>query len=241
MPGRVILGGGKKLLDPAARSIRRRFTEGVRPGGCVRVSLDLGVVAVYRSGGLGTYSVGLFRETFVRFIPRPEPGEYAPYTVEYFQLVPGDDVLQHMSACLKTTIDLFESLPEEILSVSHESGEWTVKEILQHIIDDERIYAYRVLRFARNDLTELPGFDPDMVTAHSGANDRSVSSLLDEYRTVRESTLSLFEGFPEAALTRIGTANGNPMSVRAGALHIAGHELHHLESIQLNYRRTQGI
>jgi uncharacterized damage-inducible protein DinB len=171
----------------------------------------------------------------MRFIPRPEPGEYAPYTVEYFQLVPDDDVLEHMSSCLQTTIEFFESLPEEILSIPHEPGEWTVKEILQHIADDERIYAYRVLRFARNDPTELPGFDPDVVAAHSGANDRSLASLLDEYVTVRESTLSLFEGFPEAALMRIGTANGNPMSVRAGALHIAGHELHHLDSIKVNY------
>lgn len=140
-----------------------------------------------------------------------------------------------MASCLQTTIAFFESLPEEILSIPHELGEWTVKEILQHITDDERIYAYRVLRFARNELTELAGFDPDVVAAHSGANDRSLSSLLAEYRTVRESTLSLFEGLPEAALTRIGTANGNPMSVRAGALHIAGHELHHLASIETNY------
>jgi uncharacterized damage-inducible protein DinB len=171
----------------------------------------------------------------LRFITIPEPGEYAPYTVEYFQLVPDDDILEHMSSCLQTTIEFFESLPEEILSIPHKPGEWTVKEILQHITDDERIYAYRVLRFARNDLTELPGFDPDMVAAHSGANDRSLASLLDEYTTVRKSTLSLFEGLPEAALMRIGTANGNPMSVRAGALHIAGHELHHLDSVKVNY------
>ena len=173
----------------------------------------------------------------MRFISRPEPGEYAPYTVEYFQLVPGDDVLQHMASCLRTTTDLFESMPEEILSIPHESGEWTVKEVLQHITDDERIYAYRVLRFARNDLMELPGFDPDVFASYSRANDRSLSSLLEEYRTVRVSTLSLFEGLPDVALTRIGTANGNPMSVRAGALHIAGHEQHHLDSIKKELRR----
>ena len=176
----------------------------------------------------------------MRFISRPEPGEYAPYTVEYFDLVPGDDVLAHMSTCLASTVAFFRSMPEEVLAVPHRSGEWTVKEILQHITDDERIYAYRVLRFARNDPVELPGFDPDVVAAHSGANDRSLDSLLDEYVTVRESTLSLFEGFPEEALTRIGIANGNPMSVRAGALHIAGHELHHLDSITVNYGAATG-
>ena len=171
----------------------------------------------------------------MRFISRPEPGEFAPYTVEYFQLVPGDDVLLHMASCLQTTVDFLESLPEGILSIPHEPGEWTVKEILQHITDDERIYAYRVLRFARNDLTELPSFDQEVVAAHSGANHRSLASLINEYVTVRASTLSLFEGLPEAALTRIGTANGSPMSVRAGAFHIAGHEFHHLDSIEVNY------
>ena len=176
----------------------------------------------------------------MRFIPRPEPGEYARYTVEYFRLVLGDDVLQHMSDCLQATSVFFESLPEEVLSVPRAPGELTVKEILQHITDDERIYAYRVLRFARNDLTDLPGFDPDVVAAHSGVSGRSLSSLLDEYNTVRASTLSLFEGLPEAALTRIGTANGNPVSPRAGAFHIAGHELHHLDSIRENYGEEFG-
>lgn len=178
----------------------------------------------------------------MRFVARPEPGEYAPYTVEYFRLVPGDDTLKHMTNCLQTTIAFFESLPDEMsLSEPHEPGEWSVKEILQHITDDERIYAYRVLRFARNDRTELPGFDPDIVAAHSGANGRSLSSLLDEFATVRTATLSLFEGLPEVALARIGTANGNPMSARAGALHIAGHELHHLDSIRENYGQEFGL
>ena len=171
----------------------------------------------------------------MRLIPRPEPGEYAPYTVEYFDLVPGDDLLAHMSSCLTSTVEFFEALPEEMLAERHLPGEWTVKEILQHITDDERIYAYRTLRFARNDPTELPSFDQEVVAAHSEANARSLASLLDEFVTVRKSTLSLFEGLPEAALVRVGTANGNPMSVRAAAFHIAGHELHHLESIRTNY------
>lgn len=170
----------------------------------------------------------------MRYIPRPEPGEYAPYTIEYFRLVP-DNVLHHMETCLRTTPEFFEALPEEFLAVPHRPGEWTVKEILLHISDDERVYAYRTLRFARNDPTELPSFDQEVVAAHSGANQRSLASLLDEYITVRAATLSLFDGLPEAALTRVGIANGNPMSVRAAAFHIAGHELHHLDSIRVNY------
>ncbi|GJM38683.1 MAG: DNA damage-inducible protein DinB [Acidimicrobiales bacterium] len=170
----------------------------------------------------------------MRPIPRPEPGEYAPYTVEYFQLVP-DDVLDHMAGGLESTSAFFRAIPEERLDRPHRPGEWTVKEILQHISDDERIYVYRALRFARNDPTELPSFDQDIVAAHSEANARSLESLVDEYRSVRAATLSFFEGVPEAALSRAGTANGNPMSVRAAAFHIAGHEAHHLVSIRTNY------
>lgn len=170
----------------------------------------------------------------MRTILRPEPGEYAPYTTEYFDLVP-DDVLNHMASCLETTVGFFERIPPELLAEPHRAGEWTIKEILLHISDDERIYAYRTLRFARNDTTELPSFDQDVVAVNSEANSRSLSSLLDEYVTVRNATLSLFDGLPEAALTRVGVANGAPMSVRAAAFHIAGHEAHHLVSICTNY------
>ncbi len=170
----------------------------------------------------------------MRTITRPAVGEYAPYTTEYFDRVP-DDVLDHMERCLDTTVRFFQAIPPELLDQPHAPGEWTVKEILQHISDDERIYAYRALRFARNDLTELPSFDQDVVAAHSEANVRSLDQLLHEYRTVRSSTLSLFAGFPASALPRTGAANGNPMSVRAAAFHIAGHEAHHLDSILGNY------
>ena len=168
-------------------------------------------------------------------IPRPQPGEFAPYTTEYFDLVPGDDVLAHMRQCLETTPAFFRDIPEERLLGPHAPGEWTIKQILLHISDDERVYAYRTLRFARNDLTELPSFDEEIVAAHSDADNRSRASLIEEFVTVRRATLSLFESLPNAALTRIGVANGTPMSVRAAAFHIAGHELHHLESIRTNY------
>ena len=129
----------------------------------------------------------------------------------------------------------FRDIPEDRLSSPHETGEWSIKQILLHISDDERVYAYRTLRFARNDLTELPSFDPDVVAAHSGADDRSLTSLIDEFVSVRRATLTFFESLTDEALTRIGVANGNPMSVRAAAFHIAGHELHHLDSIRTNY------
>ncbi len=171
----------------------------------------------------------------MRPISRPQPGEYAPYTTEYFDLVPGSDVLAHMRRCLETTPVFFRATPEDRLSSPHTPGEWTIKQILLHISDDERVYVYRTLRFARNDLTELPSFDQEVVAAHSDAYNRSLTSLLEEYVTVRQATLSFFESLPAQALTRVGIANGNPMSVRAAAFHIAGHELHHLDSIRTNY------
>lgn len=174
----------------------------------------------------------------MRHIPRPEVGEFAPYTTEYFDLVP-DDVLGHMARCLDSTVDFFRGIPDDLLSDPHEPGEWTVKQILLHVADDERIYAYRTLRFARNDLTELPSFDQDLVASYSAADGRSLESLIEEYVTVRRATLSLFEGLPEEALQRIGVANGSPMSVRAAAFHIAGHEAHHLDSIRVNYLGQQ--
>lgn len=166
--------------------------------------------------------------------PRSASPDPAPYTTEYFNLAPGDDVLAHMRRCLETTPSFFRDIPDDLLSRAHQAGEWTIKQILLHISDDERIYAYRTLRFARNNLTELPSFDQEIVAAHSGADSRSLTSLVDEFITVRQATLSLFENLPDEALARTGTGNGNPMSVRAAAFHIAGHELHHLESVRVN-------
>jgi len=171
----------------------------------------------------------------VRAISKPEPGEYAPYVVEYFRFVPEGNVLEHMMESVDSTPEFFRAIPPDTTDIPHKPGEWTVKEILQHISDDERIYAYRALRFARNDDTELPSFEQDDFAAHSEANGRRLDSLIDEYVSVRLSTLSLFDGLPESALARQGIANGNPMSVRAAAYHILGHELHHLDSIRSNY------
>lgn len=171
-----------------------------------------------------------------RFILKPEPGEYAPYAIMYIGLLPDDGlVLRHMENNLAVVKALVDSLPEERLTTPFAPGEWTIKEILVHIIDDERIYAYRALRFARNDQTELPGFEQDDYTAHSGANQRSLSSILEEYVAVRHATTTLFANLDDNALLRAGVANGHVMSVRAAAYHIAGHELHHLNSIRENY------
>jgi uncharacterized damage-inducible protein DinB len=154
----------------------------------------------------------------------------------YIDLLPNDgQVLQHLKDNMQVARDLVAALPEERLIHRHAPGEWTIKEILLHIADDERIYGYRALRFARNDTTELQGFDQEAYTQYSGANNRSIEDIFEEYTAVRSATITLFANLPEEAFRRAGVANGHVMSVRAAAYHIAGHELHHLNSIKQNY------
>jgi uncharacterized damage-inducible protein DinB len=177
-------------------------------------------------------------------IEKPNPGEYAPYAIMYIGLLPDDGlVLDHLKNHLNLTRALIAPLPEERLTYRYAEGKWTIKEILLHIVDDERIYAYRALRFARRDRTELPGFEQDDYALHSAANDRTVADLLEEFATVRAATISLYQGLGDDALTRAGVASGNFMSVRAIAYHIAGHELHHLKIIQERYlgQRPSGV
>jgi hypothetical protein len=121
----------------------------------------------------------------MKLIEKPKPGEYAPETIMYIGLLPDDGrVLKHLAANWQATEDFILSLPAEKLTYRYAEGKWTIKEILVHIIDDERIYAYRALRFARNDKTELPGFEQDDYALYSGANKRDTSDILKEYGTV---------------------------------------------------------
>jgi uncharacterized damage-inducible protein DinB len=172
----------------------------------------------------------------MRKIEKPVEGEYAPYTMMYIGLLPDDGlVLKYLEENLKATKDFILSLPEEKLLYRYAEGKWTIREILVHLIDDERIYSYRALRFARNDKTELPGFEQDDYAIHSGANERELEDILKEFTTVRRATISLFEGFDRKALLRAGIASGNIMSVRAAAYHIAGHEMRHINIIKERY------
>lgn len=176
------------------------------------------------------------RTKVMKTFPKPGPGEYAPYTIMYIGLLPDDGrILNHLEENLRATTEFIRGLPEEKLSYRYADGKWTIKEILAHLIDDERIYAYRALRFARNDQTELPGFEQDAYTLESGANERSVDDLLDEFAIVRKATIALFNSFEDHVLTRSGVASGNVMSVRAIAYHLAGHELRHLNIIKDRY------
>lgn len=172
----------------------------------------------------------------MKLIPKPEVGEYAPYTIMYIGLLPDDGlILKHLEDNLLATTNFIRALPDLKLTYRYAPGKWTIKELLAHIVDDERIYAYRALRFARNDETELPGFDQEAYAVESGANERTLDDILEEFDVVRRATIALFNSFEERVLKRSGLANGNVMSVRAAAYHIAGHELHHVNIIKERY------
>jgi uncharacterized damage-inducible protein DinB len=126
-------------------------------------------------------------------------------------------------------------LPEEKLTYRYVEKKWTIKEILVHIMDDERIFAYRALRIARNDKTPLPGFEQEDYVPYSRANERSLASIFKEFKTIRNATLSLFRSLKKDDFLRTGIANNHPVSVRALAYHIAGHELHHINVIKERY------
>ena len=172
----------------------------------------------------------------MRQILKPKDGEFPQYAIMYIGLVPDDGLLlKHLQDNFIAIKELILSLPAEKLHYRYAKDKWTIKEILVHIIDDERIYAYRALRFARNDKTELPGFEQNDYALNSGANDRSVQNILEEYEAVRHATIALFNGLPEDSFLRMGTANKNKVTVRALAYHIAGHELHHINIIKKKY------
>ncbi|NUM44402.1 MAG: DinB family protein [Anaerolineales bacterium] len=169
-------------------------------------------------------------------IPKPERGEYAPYAIMYIDLLPDDgQVLQHLRKNLDATLTLIRSFPVEKLATPCAPGEWTIQEILIHIADTERIFAYRALRIARGDTTPLTGFEQDDYVPASRANEREIESILAEYTAVRLATCTLFESFGEEVFNRAGIASENRVSVRALAYITAGHELHHVQSIRENY------
>lgn len=169
-------------------------------------------------------------------IPKPLPGEYPGYASMYMKWLPDDgQILKHLEGQLKNTREFIAGIPRQQMEFRYAPGKWTIKEILVHIIDDERIYAYRALRIGRGDTTPLPGFEQDEYVPYSRANERSMSGILQEYAAVRKATLSLFENFSGEDLLRRGIANSYPVSVRALLYHLAGHELHHLQIIRERY------
>ena len=172
----------------------------------------------------------------MQLIQKPAEGEYRDYNAAYIAKVPDDGlVIQHLQTDFETLYALVIDLPEEKLLSAYAPGKWTLKEVLVHMMDTERIIAYRALRIARNDKTNLPGFEQEEYTPYLYANERSIANIMEEYGLQRRSTIALFSNFHESAFTRMGFANGAPLSVRAALYIIAGHELHHLKIIKERY------
>ncbi|WP_317191219.1 alpha/beta hydrolase-fold protein [Hymenobacter sp. BT523] len=167
---------------------------------------------------------------------RPVEGDFLPYAGNYINLVPdGTDPVEALRTQPQQIHAVFAGLSETQTEQAYAPGKWTLKEMLLHQIDTERIFAYRALRFARADSQNLLGFEQDDYVAHSGANARTLASLLAEYDAVRAATVALAESFTEEQLNRRGTANNGPATVRALLFITAGHELHHLNIIRERY------
>lgn len=168
--------------------------------------------------------------------PLPDRGEYATYAESYLQWVHGDDAVQVLVDSGTRVLDLYASLDEPaIAGRAYAPGKWTLKEILGHLADDERIFAYRALAIARGEGAELPGFEQDDYVATSGFEARPLADLIAEYRSVRQASLTLFASLTAEAWQRRGTVSGYSASPRGLAFHVAGHELHHLDRIRRSY------
>ncbi len=171
----------------------------------------------------------------VRREDRPEPSEYAEYYGQYVRLVPAGDLLEILSSQFSGTLGLLGRLDESRGGHRYAPGKWSIKEVVGHLSDTERIFAYRALCFARGERTPLPGFDQDAYVPAGRFDRRSLSDVLAEWEAVRRASVTMFGGFDEAAWTSAGTANGVGMSVRAIACVIAGHEVHHLSVLRTKY------
>jgi len=166
---------------------------------------------------------------------RPELETIPSYYRNYVALVPESEPVEAMRASLELMQALVRRLPEDKGGHRYAEGKWSVREVLGHLMDGERVFAYRALRFARGDRTPLPGYDQDLYAPQANAAARTLERLADEMLRLRASTIDLFEGFTPEVLSRSGEANQNVLSVLALGFIIAGHERHHLKMLRERY------
>ena len=161
--------------------------------------------------------------------------EFAPFYASYVGQISDGDLLEELEISVHDLIRFVQNIPMDKYDYRYAEGKWTIKDILQHLMDSERIFAYRALRIARNDSTPLPGFDENDYAAIAGGSERTIRDLLTELALVRQSTIHLFKTFNEEALLRMGTASGFPVSVRALGVIIIGHQKHHQKVFEERY------
>lgn len=168
-------------------------------------------------------------------IPRPDTDEYAPYYGTYISEVAGSDALPVLVAQRASSASFLAGIPETKAGYRYAPGKWSLREVIGHLSDSERIFAYRLLRFARGDETPLASFDENAYVPAGEFERRSLADVAREFAAVRDATLALVSGLDEVRLARRGLASGKTMSARAMAWVIAGHETHHLRVIREKY------
>ncbi len=166
---------------------------------------------------------------------RPEPNEAAPYYSRYIDLVTSDDIVSVLESQLQETITFCATISEEQSLKRYQPGKWSMRQLLNHVNDGERIFLFRALWFARGFATPLPGYDQDEGVAAAGADEISWGQLVEEFRSIRLSSLALFKSLPDEAWQRSGVANDSPATVRALAYILAGHVSHHLAILKDRY------
>jgi uncharacterized damage-inducible protein DinB len=168
-------------------------------------------------------------------INKPQPGEYAPWSAGYIAKVPNGPVLEILEYLRDSTYSFFSRMAAEQADHTYAEGKWTIKEVLAHMIDAERLFSFRAFCFSRSEQQPLPGFDQDEYLRHAELETRTIQSLADEFKAVRQSSLYIFNSLTDEQAMRIGMASNHPMSVRALVFMTAGHELHHLDILKERY------
>ena len=171
----------------------------------------------------------------MKIIEKPKAGEYAPHAEGYVSLVPEGDLLVQLEKQSEQTLAMLRGLSESDGNFCYEPDKWSIKQMVGHISDSERVFAYRLLCAARNDRSALPGFEQDDYVQWGGFEKRQLSDVVEELSAVRKTTLCLLRGLEDSAWTRRGIANQHEVSVRALGYMIAGHELHHQGILRERY------
>lgn len=170
-----------------------------------------------------------------RYTEKPAASEHNPYYSKYIDRVPAGDIIAQLETQAEESVRLLAGLTAEQAEHRYAPGKWSIKEVVGHIADAERIFAYRALRIGRGDATPLASFDENTYVPTGEFGARTLADLIAEFRAVRAATVAMYRGFPVAAMTRLGTASDSPASVRALAWTIAGHELHHMNILRERY------
>ncbi len=169
------------------------------------------------------------------FITKPQATEYNVWFANYISQTPEGNVLELLSQNQKNTSDLVRNIPESKADFAYAEGKWTIKEVLGHIVDSERVFAFRLFWFLRKAGTPMPSFDQDEFMKSANFASRTLKSLADEFVVVRESTLFLVREISEKDLAVQGIMSGNPVSIRALLYILTGHEIHHVNILKERY------